>query len=361
MNKDYFGRPIADKEDDPGKQYADKGKYLAKSYTTHPWAKAGIDAASGKPTEQVLAQAVEAPIRFNTEDKLASSQFWDKFKNDVEPKYFKFKDLIKTDTAKANEFYAQNKEAIDSYPRLNNMAGMYSDLKEKELKDEFGGIIKNQGFGIKEPNKPWLASILGTNPAQAQTTEDTPVSTDGMSENVKKIFRNHDIVEKRNELLNSGKKLMRYDGRVYLVNESGNVTSKSEDEYQSLVYGAQLTNFKRNDNFEKWKETADKQLEKLTNQLNDPDIDELSKIRVQDDVDRLVDDYQKFIEQGGFKKGRKAPKLEEKFRYPLVDPDFTKIEMLLSGTKPRKIRVAKRPLPLTRRSRTRVRRKRLLK
>jgi len=366
-NSDYYGNEIYSGDDDPNEKIKKQAQYLFKQYgLAHPYLKTlasteagneilksiglGVENFKKKPGYQLASEAMEAPFRFYDQNKLASSEFWDK-KTEAELAHNKFRDLVKTDTAKANEFYSQNKELIDAYPKLNDMVGMYSGLKKAGEKDQFGGIMKDMGFGL-----------IKTPVAEASSGEDNQtVSTNGMSSDAQKIIKNFEVEKKKEELLNSGKKYMEYDGRIYIVNESGNISSKSKDEYESLVYGAQLTNLKRNENYEKWKEIAHKQLEKFSNQLNDPEIDEYSKIKVQDDIDRLVDDYQKFAEYGGFTKPKKGKKLEEKYRYPLVDPDFMKIEMLLSGTKPRKIRVARRPLPLIRRSRTRVRRRRLLR
>lgn len=72
-NRDYFGRPIRvdDKvaaeegvePDSAGTALGKTGLYLAKQ-ALPAWGRAGIDAAQGKPIEQVLAQGLEAPVRF---------------------------------------------------------------------------------------------------------------------------------------------------------------------------------------------------------------------------------------------------------------------------------------------------------
>lgn len=72
-NRDYFGRPIrvdqkvAEEEGvepDTFAQGAGKiGAYLA-GQATPAWVRAGINQAQGKPIEQVIAQGLEAPLRF---------------------------------------------------------------------------------------------------------------------------------------------------------------------------------------------------------------------------------------------------------------------------------------------------------
>lgn len=74
-NKDYFGRPIyidqqtADQTGttpDSAATAAGKVAGYVVGQNTPAWVRAGIDLANGKPTEQVLATAAEAPVRFGT-------------------------------------------------------------------------------------------------------------------------------------------------------------------------------------------------------------------------------------------------------------------------------------------------------
>ena len=72
-NQDYFGRPIyidqatADKEGiapDSGAAALGKvGAYVGGQFSP-AWVRAGLDAAQGKPKEQAIATALEAPVRF---------------------------------------------------------------------------------------------------------------------------------------------------------------------------------------------------------------------------------------------------------------------------------------------------------
>ena len=72
-NQDYFGRPIyidqatADKEgiapDSLGSAAGKVGAYVGGQFSP-AWVRGGIDAAQGKPKEQAIATALEAPVRF---------------------------------------------------------------------------------------------------------------------------------------------------------------------------------------------------------------------------------------------------------------------------------------------------------
>lgn len=83
-NQDYFGRPIyvdeqtarntRQEQDSPGTMLKKQGMYLL-GQSSPAAVRAGIDAASGKPLEQVAATAGEAPVRFG---KLSSASTDDK-------------------------------------------------------------------------------------------------------------------------------------------------------------------------------------------------------------------------------------------------------------------------------------------
>ncbi len=299
MNKDYFDRPIANEEDDASKQWSDRGKYLVKSYTGHPWIKAGIDAMSGKPAGQVMVQAVEAPIRFSSEEKIASADFWDKL-NKVEPIHDKFAKLAKTDPRGAEKFYNENKQAIDSYTQLNETAKMYSQLKKKGTKDEFGGIAKNLGFGFVK---------------NAEAKTDNSESDSEMGESSKKILRRYEIERKKEELANSDKNFMDL-GDVVLRKRDGNVSAVSKDSYQSELYSARMTNQKNHKDFKGWTQTAKKQFEVLNKMLNDPNADEEEEISLQNRIDALIRNYEKYSGYGGFNKGKKPKKIRIKVSAP---------------------------------------------
>ena len=328
MNSDYFDRPIANEKDDPSKQWGDRAVYLGKSYSGHPWIKAGIDAAGGKPLDQVAVQATEAPIRFNTEDKLASGKFWDT-KNKVAPIYEKFVKLSKEDPAKAEIFYKENQDAIESYPKINDGAQLYSDLKKEGSQDQFGGIVKNDGFNFSEkPKDSYIGSILGKgNVANAQETDSSKkVSLTG-----DKVKQKYEIERKMEELANSDGNFMDLNnGWVLRKGEDGNVTKQRRDSFDAEKNRAELSGFKRNDDLKKWKETAEKQFALLNKRLIDPSIDDADKAKIQNEIDILGDDFAKFNSYGGFKKGSGAGSGKSKItRNPYVFQPvgtFSKIE-----------------------------------
>jgi hypothetical protein len=147
MNKDYFDRPIRNEDDSASKQWYDSMKYLGKAYSGHPWIKAGIDYAGGKPVSQVIAQAVEAPVRFTTEDKLLKTEFYDEFKK-FKPVAEKYAELLETaqyndDYTKANEYYSKHKDEIDTYDRYRPYEKVFNNIKyDKENPKEAMEIMR---------------------------------------------------------------------------------------------------------------------------------------------------------------------------------------------------------------------------
>ncbi len=355
MNKDYFNRDIANEKDDPSKQWADRGIYLAKSYSGHPWIKAGIDVAGGKSLDQVAVQASEAPIRFNTEDKLSAGKYWEA-KNRIVPIYEKYVRLSKTDPAQADEFYKQNQADIEMYPQITAAAKMYTDLKKDNAQDQFGGIMKNDGFNFsKKPNEGYFSSILGSpvSAANAQT-EKLPLMPSTGSITGDKIKQRYETQRQKEDFLNSDDKTREYNGEFW-YKKDGEVKTKSIDqrnkELDSSSSNLEMDRAQARDDINAWAVAADKKIEAINKYLGtlDSAIDQDEIDRLTLEKENLLDKAAKYAEYGGFKKGRKAAKLEEKYRYPLVDPEFMKINALIGGITPRKARITRRPMGLIRR------------
>jgi hypothetical protein len=109
--------------------------------------------------------------------------------------------------------------------------------------------------------------------------------------------------------------------------EDGTVYPQRKDIYTTYLLTARMTGAKKNDNFEEWTKHAEQKYELLSRLVSDPTVDELDRAEFQNQMMTLEDDMEKYAEYGGhFKKGRAPKKLEEKFRYPLVDAELSNIE-----------------------------------
>ncbi|MFA5993369.1 MAG: hypothetical protein WC823_00245 [Parcubacteria group bacterium] len=136
------------------------------------------------------------------------------------------------------------------------------------------------------------------------------------------------------------------NGWVLRKGEDGNVVKQRRSSYDSGLNTAKLSGYKKNKDLENWKKTADTQLDLLGRMMMDPNIDDFDKAKIQNSLDTLEGEYEKYAGYGGFTKGKKAAKVEEKYRYPLVDVEMMKIKNLIAGTGGTKFRMTRKPMPL---------------
>lgn len=115
-----------------------------------------------------------------------------------------------------------------------------------------------------------------------------------------------DISQAKSEMEKSGKNFAQVGNTVLRKSAGGNITSMTRDAYDSQLYSAQLTSYKKNNNVNAWMQTADKQFTALQNQLRDPNVDELDKVDIQNKIDTLVADAQKYASYNGFVKPKSS-------------------------------------------------------
>lgn len=133
--------------------------------------------------------------------------------------------------------------------------------------------------------------------------------------------------------------------RVLRKSEDGTVNDISKTKFNTMLNSAQLILFKKNEDLNKWMETADKQFNALNNLLNDPSIDELEKVEIQSKLETLTDDYQKYKSYGGFKKGSGGGKAKSVSYYKNADADPVMLaiaRMRAFGSNPGKFNIGKR-------------------
>jgi hypothetical protein len=150
------------------------------------------------------------------------------------------------------------------------------------------------------------------------------------------------------EFEKSDKNFQDMGGYVLQKDASGKGLAKSKVKFTSELNTAKMTNAKNSKDVSTWMKLADDQYKLYGMMLKDPTIDELEKTKIQNDMDTLSGQFSKFKSYGGFTKGS-SKKVEEKYRYALVDPEMFKIKNLIAGNTIRKPVVAKRPLQLIQR------------
>lgn len=92
---------------------------------------------------------------------------------------------------------------------------------------------------------------------------------------------------------------------VLRKDSEGKVVATTKAKYDNSLNKAQLTKYKDAEDFGAWTTTAQKQLDNIGKQLEDPNIDELDRIALENEAQSLMDDYEKYASYGGaFKKGK---------------------------------------------------------
>lgn len=120
----------------------------------------------------------------------------------------------------------------------------------------------------------------------------------------------------------TGKAFEVKDGIVYRKSKDGDVSIETELSYNTKLTTQKLENAKTAKNLKQWNELAVQQEKNILKQLNDPTLDELEKIELQQKYDKLVSDAEKYASYGGFKKGKKAKK-GKKIKFSAFDSSTT--------------------------------------
>jgi len=114
---------------------------------------------------------------------------------------------------------------------------------------------------------------------------------------------------KGEEFLKSGKAVQIIGDKVFRANDTEKgygVTTKIK--YDTDLTTEKLQNAKTAKNMDEWMKLAEVQAKNYETQLQDPTLDELEKIQLQQKYDKLMTDASKYAGYGGFTKGRKGKK-----------------------------------------------------
>ena len=135
----------------------------------------------------------------------------------------------------------------------------------------------------------------------------------------------------------SSKNFMEKDGMVYRKKTDGTVETMTKDSYDYKLGTAKLAKYKRADDITGWMKTANTQLDSIEKQLQDPNVDELDKVQLEEDYNSLLDNLEKYAGYGGFKKPKsnKAAKslLSTDIKNSAANSTYKDLQSLLSGTR----------------------------
>jgi len=160
----------------------------------------------------------------------------------------------------------------------------------------------------------------------------------------------------REDFMNSDDKTREHDGNFWYKDANGDFKTKTvasrQRDLEKAKTNLEMDRAQAADDMTAWLNAANRKIQAIEKYANtlDPAIDQDEIDSLTLERENLLAKVEKFDEQGGFKKGRK---LEEKYRYPLIDKDLMNIAAIRSGSK--KPIIIARPPTLNRRRMRRVR------
>ena len=117
-----------------------------------------------------------------------------------------------------------------------------------------------------------------------------------------------DLAVAKDKFKRSNKNIQEYGDNVFRRNKDGSVEVKPKLEYDYSLNTNKLQKSKANDDLKGWFDIANKQLDILDKQYQDPTLDDLEKSEIEEKANKLISDMQKYKGYGGFTKPKKGPK-----------------------------------------------------
>lgn len=99
-----------------------------------------------------------------------------------------------------------------------------------------------------------------------------------------------------------------YQDKVFRRASDGTVNTEPKIKYDTNLLTTQMWHAKNDDDFSKWFGLAQQKYELLSQQLNDPTLDELDRLKVVEDLEALLNNVEKYRGYGGRFKKPRAPK-----------------------------------------------------
>jgi len=186
--------------------------------------------------------------------------------------------------------------------KLRGVPGLGEDIWNKITGTKVSNIPENQQQALVEEKIKEQDLAYQKEQIKKGNINNSDITEPEIQKYLKKIEK-----EKiKEDFINSDKSIMKVEGGYLRKSESGDtVTFISDNKYKEGIYSNQLASLKRNNNVSEWLKVAEKKLEVLQAQLNDPNTDELDRGDIQEKIDTLVERYIKYKNYGGFTKPKK--------------------------------------------------------
>jgi hypothetical protein len=300
VNRDFRGKPISDPDENKfqpstltsGEKLTNQAKFAARSYTP-PTINSMIDvgaAAQGKPnmygTPQTVPQAV-ARVGGVKISNMTPEEVQKIRANDAQYQQKDNEAMQKQISAVTKQLLSGE---ISQAQADNRIAAFQKQMTNTNLVGETGSPTTGDYAGkIAKVGNTYKYLDNNGNQQTAPTERAAQIGVEKAAfENSPENFKDlGDVVLRKSS--------------------NGNITTMTKDSYDAALGNAKLSNYKKNNNPKLWFETADKQFEIYQRQLQDPQVDELDKIDIQNKIDTLVDQYKKYLSYGGgFSSGKKS-------------------------------------------------------
>lgn len=191
---------------------------------------------------------------------------------------------------------------------------VYQSLSDEEKQARIQSVVA----GIRKKAK--IDYKLGATETNATGVEQSNLSSEGMVPagngkvyvpKLDKEFANEELAKfaiAKDDFANSDKNIKVVGNKVLRKGLDGTISTQSKNTYDAQVLGQRMERAKKNDDVQGWMKAAEEKFQKLQDQLNDPNTDELEKETILNDLEDLYAQVQKYKTYGGFKKGSSGSK-----------------------------------------------------
>ncbi len=246
----------------------------------------GIDA-----TNKGYSETKSGRVRFPTEDSL--------LRNTQRAVFGQYS------TPNAREFFDEERQPLGD---------VQSEVFKQTDGSNYDAVMKDREAekekkALKEGKKTDTETFGKTAEAQDNQTSESIVSMSNgkfYSKETEKVYDSVETAEFANakqKFKESDKNFEEYGDKVFRKKSDGSVSVQDKTTYDTQVLTKKMTTAKKSDDLDKWLTLAEDQIGIYEKQLEDPSIDELERITIQDKIDTLLANAEKYQGYGGFKKG----------------------------------------------------------
>ena len=239
--------------------------------------------------------------------------------------------------SKTNDMYNQNK---DAYLEAKRIVSGYIPFVGEQIKNKVFAYPKTYATGNESVGKQLSDQIKQYK--QGKKVGDSPIAQMADGRWAYRIGENREYADTQEKaqlgldkevFKKSGKNFQVQGDNVFRLSKDGDITVKTKISYDTLLTTQKLENAKTAKNLNEWFKLADQQEKNILTQLEDPSLDELEKMELQQKYDKLVADAEKYGGYGGFTKPKKGKKGKKAKKIKLTAPKLTSLTVKVPAAK----------------------------